>query len=120
MQELRARLERDKAQVLERLELLRVDGENAEEARDGSPFANREDEATEAFEMEKRIAMERSLKDSLAEINRALARFDSGEYGRCELCGNQIERDRLEARPQATVCMRCMASQSKSGTGASQ
>lgn len=120
MEQLRTRLERDKAQVLERLELLRADSESAGETREGSPFGKREEEATEAFELEKRMAMERNLKDSLAEISRALAKFESGEYGKCENCGNEIEPDRLEARPQASVCMRCKALQPKSTTGAPQ
>lgn len=117
-EELRARLERDKAQVLERLELLKADSDSAGETREGSPFGKREEEATEAFELEKRLAMEKNLKDSLAEITRALAKFDSGEYGKCEMCGEQIEPDRLEARPQASLCMRCKAKQPKSTAGA--
>ncbi|MBN1152415.1 MAG: TraR/DksA C4-type zinc finger protein [Dehalococcoidia bacterium] len=120
MEQLRARLEHDKAQILERLEVLKVDSDSADETREGSPFGKREEEATEAFELEKRMALERNLKDSLAEITRALAKFESGDYGKCEICGNAIEPDRLEARPQASVCMRCMALQPKSAAGASQ
>jgi DnaK suppressor protein len=118
IEQLRAKLERDKAQVMERLELLKADGDSAGETREGSPFGKREEEATEAFELEKRMAMERNLRDSLAEISRALAKFDTGEYGKCENCGKEIEPDRLEARPQAGLCMRCKALQSKSVTGA--
>jgi len=118
LQELRTRLERDKAQALERLELLRVDTESADETREGSPFGKREEEATEAFELEKRIALERNLRDNLAELNRALDRFQAGTYGRCNVCGNEIEPDRLEARPQASLCMRCMGQQPKSAPGA--
>jgi DnaK suppressor protein len=117
--QLRAKLEHDKAQVLERLELLKADSDSAGDTREGSPFGKREEEATEAFELEKRMAMERSLGASLAEINRALAKFDSGEYGKCETCGGAIEPDRLEARPQASLCMRCMALQPKSTSGVS-
>ncbi len=117
--QLRAKLEHDKAQVLERLELLKADSDSAGDTREGSPFGKREEEATEAFELEKRMAMERSLGASLAEINRALTKFESGDYGRCEICGGAIEANRLEARPQASVCMRCMALQPKSASGVS-
>ncbi len=117
-EQLRAKLERDKAQVLERLELLKADSDSAGDSREGSPFGKREEEATEAFELEKRLAMERSLRDSLAELTRALGRFDAGTYGTCEQCGNEIEPDRLEARPQASLCMRCKAQKSKSVSGA--
>jgi len=117
--QLRAKLEHDKAQVQERLSLLKADSDSAGETREGSPFGKREEEATEAFELEKRMAMERSLKDSLAEINRALAKFETGDYGKCEMCGGKIEPDRLEARPQASVCMRCKGQQPKSASGVS-
>ncbi len=114
MEQLRAKLEHDKTQVLERLELLKADGLSAGDMREGSPFGKREEEATEAFELEKRMAMERRLRESLAEITRALAKFDAGQYGKCESCGNDIEPNRLEARPQASLCMRCKAQQTKS------
>ena len=117
-EELRAKLERDKAQVLERIELLKADSDNAGDSREGSPFGKREEEATEAFELEKRLAMERRLRDSLAELSHALSKFDAGTYGKCEQCGNEIEPDRLNARPQASLCMRCKAQQSKSVAGA--
>jgi len=120
VEQLRAKLIHDKAQVLERLELLKADSDSAGESREGSPFGKREEEATEAFELEKRMAMERSLRDSLADVTHALTKFESGDYGKCEMCGNAIEPDRLEARPQASLCMRCKALQSKSASGVSQ
>ena len=118
IEELRDRLERDKAQALERLELLRADTASADETREGSPFGKREEEATEAFELEKRIALERNLRESLTEITRALDRIQAGSYGKCEVCGNAIEPDRLEARPQASVCIKCKGLQPKSVAGA--
>ena len=120
IEQLRTKLERDRAQLLERLELLKADSDSAGETREGSPFGKREEEATEAFELEKRMAMERNLRDSLAEVTRALAKFESGDYGKCEMCGKDIEPDRLEARPQASLCMRCKALQPKSAASASQ
>ncbi len=61
------------------------------------------------------IAAERSLVASmaatargrLAEIDRALARIADGSYGRCAHCGRPIAPGRLEARPTATLCIRC-------------
>ncbi len=115
--ELRDRLERDRTQTLQRLELLRADTASADETREGSPFGKREEEATEAFELEKRIALERNLRESLAEITRALERIQAGTYGRCEMCGTEIEPDRLEARPQASLCIKCKGQQPKSIAG---
>jgi RNA polymerase-binding protein DksA len=41
----------------------------------------------------------------LAAIDAALARIDDGTYGRCERCGREIEPERLEAIPYATLCI---------------
>ena len=37
-------------------------------------------------------------------INRALARMELGEFGPCEVCGKEIEVERLEAIPWTSVC----------------
>lgn len=37
----------------------------------------------------------------------ALQRIESGRYGTCMFCGNPIARERLEAAPEASVCMKC-------------
>jgi DnaK suppressor protein len=40
-------------------------------------------------------------------LKRALARFDDGSYGECEECGNPIGFSRLQARPEARLCISC-------------
>jgi DnaK suppressor protein len=37
----------------------------------------------------------------------ALAKFDDGSYGECEECGNPIGFSRLQARPEARLCIAC-------------
>ncbi len=37
----------------------------------------------------------------------ALARIESGNYGYCDRCGEQISDRRLKARPEATMCIEC-------------
>jgi DnaK suppressor protein len=39
------------------------------------------------------------------EIDDALLRIELGEYGLCEICGDPIELERLEAQPAARFCM---------------
>jgi DnaK suppressor protein len=41
---------------------------------------------------------------TLHEVRDALRRIDEGRYGRCEDCGREIERARLEAAPWARYC----------------
>jgi len=40
-------------------------------------------------------------------IKEALDRIDSGEYGICVACGDEISEKRLLARPVATHCIDC-------------
>lgn len=40
-------------------------------------------------------------------IKHALAKFDDGSYGLCEECGNDIGFSRLQARPEARLCIAC-------------
>jgi DnaK suppressor protein len=43
----------------------------------------------------------------LLQINHALLRMKSGEYGVCEGCAAKIPVARLEALPYATLCVNC-------------
>ncbi|MFM2088074.1 MAG: hypothetical protein RLZZ237_2943 [Pseudomonadota bacterium] len=43
----------------------------------------------------------------LAIIKHALTRFADGSYGLCDNCGEQIGLSRLEARPEARLCIDC-------------
>ena len=40
-------------------------------------------------------------------LRRALAKFEDGSYGLCEECGGDIGFLRLEARPEAYLCISC-------------
>jgi len=81
----------------------------AEERREGSPFGKREEEATETMELEKRLALENSLRQELSVVVHAMDKIDKGTYGVCDNCGKQIDPRRLEALPQANLCMDCKA-----------
>jgi DnaK suppressor protein len=43
----------------------------------------------------------------IAEIDGALRRIESGTYGTCATCGNEIPVARLEANPWASLCIDC-------------
>jgi DnaK suppressor protein len=40
-------------------------------------------------------------------LRRALAKFKDGSYGLCEECGGDIGFSRLQARPEARLCIAC-------------
>lgn len=43
------------------------------------------------------------------DLDRAVRRFDDGDYGRCAECGGAVADERLEALPATTTCITCAA-----------
>ena len=114
---LRARLESEREHLIQELEQLRASVRPADERREGSPFGKREEEATEAADLETRLEMERRIRDQLTAVEHALAKFEDGTYGFCDVCGQPINPERLEALPQASLCLDCKAKQAKDAKG---
>ncbi len=106
------RLEKDHKRLTEQLEQLRA-SRPTENRREGSPFGKREEEAAETSELENRMALEKRILDQMAEVDNALSKFEKGNYGICEGCDQPIDINRLEALPQAALCMSCKAVQAK-------
>lgn len=52
---------------------------------------------------------------ALEEIDEALERLESGEYGSCETCGLEIPDARLEVLPDARLCLKCQEDLEKPG-----
>jgi DnaK suppressor protein len=111
--DLQAQLKKERENVTAELDQFQAEKNSADENREGSPFGKREESASELFEWEKTIALEKQLGDYLTEIDHALEKFDSGTYGICEQCGKPIEPARLEALPHATLCLTCKSMQDK-------
>ncbi|MFC1937072.1 TraR/DksA family transcriptional regulator [Chloroflexota bacterium] len=107
---LRSRLGDERKRLTEELERLEI-GHSGDERREGSPFGKREEEATEAMELEKRLVLEQGMKEQLVKIERALQKFEQGTYGLCDKCGQPIVSERLEALPYASLCVGCKAKQ---------
>ena len=54
-------------------------------------------------------ALVNKLVEGLEEVEHALAKLDKDTYGTCENCGEPIAPARLEARPEARLCIDCAA-----------
>jgi DnaK suppressor protein len=65
------------------------------------------DDASEAFEQAKDLALRQNAEQLLAQVKEALARFERGTYGICQQCRKEIDPARLEALPYANLCLRC-------------
>lgn len=59
-------------------------------------------EKFEAYEENTAILKQLEIKYNL--VKKALEKIEAGTYGICEISGDPIEEDRLEANPAATTC----------------
>jgi DnaK suppressor protein len=114
---LKSRLEAELKRLNEELEQLEASVTPSDERREGSPFGKREEEATEALELEKRLVLERRIKEQIVGVEHALHKFEEGTYGLCDSCGQPIDPARLEAIPEASLCIKCKAQQAKNAKG---
>ena len=48
-----------------------------------------------------------SAKTEIAMIKQAIARIDNGQYGMCQVCDEPIGKERLEALPYSSMCIKC-------------
>ena len=68
------------------------------------------DSSEQAIEMEDDASLEGQgalIAKEIASVKRALARIEDGTYGECVRCGEEIAPARLEARPEAALCIDC-------------
>lgn len=65
-----------------------------------------EDQAISYRQNDMRQSLKQEARQSLIYVENALSRIENGTYGECEVCGEQIEEQRLEALPYATLCMK--------------
>jgi DnaK suppressor protein len=54
-----------------------------------------------------KAALESEALEEVAEINAALHLIESGTYGICVACGEDINKERLLARPWSSECLDC-------------
>ncbi len=69
--------------------------------------ADAPDRAQEVENDEVLEGLAQSTAQLIGEYEHAIERIEQGRYGTCESCGLSIERERLEALPQATRCVEC-------------
>lgn len=60
-----------------------------------------------SFERDHELTVLARERETLVQIERALAHIDDGSYGVCDSCGNPVGKNRLMAVPHATLCMSC-------------
>ncbi len=103
---LQAALEERKVALLQQL-AGRVDGELARvpavEEIETSPADSASNRTLNQLELE----ADEHKQAQLRSVRHALAKIDDGSYGLCDNCGNEIPFSRLNARPEAPLCIAC-------------
>jgi RNA polymerase-binding protein DksA len=110
LQEMRTLLEEERERITNAIEYLHAENPGNMEDELGE-LAGRGsgnhmgDMASVTFDRELDQGLEEGAQQTLAQIDRALAKIDDSTYGICERCGKPIGEERLRARPWATLCI---------------
>ena len=67
------------------------------------------DAGSDAYDRDFALNLLAKEQDALSEIEQAIQRAESGLYGVCEMSGNKIPKERLEAIPFARYTVECQA-----------
>jgi RNA polymerase-binding protein DksA len=93
------------------LEISELDADlsqSLEESSEESPYDQHMAEtAAVTLDREIDLSLEENTLASIAQIDRALAKLESGSYGHCDNCGKPIGEERLNVAPFATLCIDC-------------
>jgi len=96
----RKRLEAERNQVVQDIRIL-------QEALKNEVDVDLDEGDPDLIEREKNAALLAALERKLESVEVALRAIEKGLYGICERCGQPIARERLEVKPDATLCLPC-------------
>jgi DnaK suppressor protein len=100
-------LEGRKRELLEEAERA-LDSMNS---KSGGALADPTDRASLESDRALILRMRDRERKLLTKINEAFSRIETGDYGRCNECGDEIGLERLKARPVTTLCIACKSAQ---------
>jgi len=96
---IRERLERRLAELKARTAKIESDLRNPEDRQGQRSLASEHEQIIERLSEAESVEIE--------EIVAALARIETGRYGLCQSCGEEIGEGRLRALPYASSCIDC-------------
>jgi DnaK suppressor protein len=105
IQEIKKKLIRQKE------ELLSEAGITLNSLPEESAFPELGDQASAEIDRNFMLRLRERERKLLKKIDKAIEKIDSGAYGICETCGQEINTKRLEARPVTTMCIDCKMEQ---------
>lgn len=98
---------RERRKLLEERSRLLGELERLREALKTEVDVDAEEGDPDLIEREKNVALVSQLERKKDDVEAALRLIEKGKYGICERCGKEIPTERLEVRPDATLCVQC-------------
>jgi DnaK suppressor protein len=96
----REKLLKEREQVEADLARLRAELQEA-------PEATGDEVDLSVYDREKTLALVAAYERRLEELDDAIRAAEKGEYGICERCGKEIDRERLKIFPETRLCVNC-------------
>jgi DnaK suppressor protein len=112
VEELRGLLVRSRSETLARIRALRGD----QDADEVPPPADELDIARSLADVETHASLIDRAEQRLKDIDTAMARLESGAYGICEECGEEIQVERMKALPFTLYCVDCQTKRNRGRT----
>ena len=100
-------IEKERQKLVDEQSHVRDELRNLREALQSEVDVEPDEGDAEVFEREKNSALIAVLEKKLNDVEAALKSIEKGGYGICEDCGKAIETERLEVKPDATLCLTC-------------
>lgn len=102
LKELKERLENSLEDLEERIQHREEFSNNNELSQyDNHPGDN----ATDLFDKERGLAITEFKQEEIDDTRAALQAIEDGTYGKCTVCGREIQYERLEVLPTALTCI---------------
>ncbi len=114
------KLEEEKVRLVAELSKIgKLDPETGEWSAQAEAYDQSEADYTNAADrnedFEEKSALMTELEARYIEVETALSKMHDNEYGLCDICGKQIEEERLAINPAAQTCMEHMNENSSIG-----
>lgn len=108
-------LEQLKKRMEEEKEIIRKELDSVADRKNGDNYvtkfpdmgSDQDDNTAEVALYGDRLSIEKKLEERLERINLALKKTETGIYGICETCGDNIDVNRLNVSPEARHCVKC-------------
>lgn len=112
MEKVKEKLLSKKDEILEKIEREEVPDEIAD-VESENVIGDIVDEANTAYELQIYSSLTEKERNKLQEIDEALKRIEEGIYGKCVVCGKEIDEKRLLALPETKMCITCKSAEEK-------